>query len=110
MLAGLIFQIITLVLFATLCLEFAWRVRRFPHWKNVEFSNIRDSRRFHGFLLAAIATFVLIFVRCVYRVVELAGGWNNSLQREEVPFIILESGYGLSFLQSTILEPFESSC
>ncbi|KUL88420.1 hypothetical protein ZTR_05412 [Talaromyces verruculosus] len=92
MLAGLIFQIVTLILFAALCLEFAWRVHRFPHWKSVEFSDIRDSRRFRGFLLAAVATFVLIFVRCVYRVVELAGGWNNSLQREEVPFIILESG------------------
>ncbi|EED16677.1 conserved hypothetical protein [Talaromyces stipitatus ATCC 10500] len=92
MLAGLIFQIVTLVLFAVLCLEFSWRVHRSPHMKNVQFRSLRDSRRFRGFLLAAVATFVLIFVRCVYRVVELAGGWNNHLQREEVPFIILESG------------------
>ncbi|RAO71274.1 uncharacterized protein BHQ10_007286 [Talaromyces amestolkiae] len=92
MLAGLVFQIITLVLVAALCLEFAWRVQhRFPHWKNVEFSNVHGIRSFRGFLLGAIAAFVLSFLRCVYRVVELAGGWNNSLQSEEVPSIILES-------------------
>lgn len=92
MLVGLIFQIVTLVLFAALCLEFVWRVHRFPHRKSTEFISIRESRQFHCFLIAGIVTFSTIFIRCVYRVVELAGGWNNKLQREEVPFIILESG------------------
>lgn len=91
MLVGLIFQIVTLVLFAALCLEFMWRVRRFPNKKAPEFRGIRESQRFHFFLVAATVTFLTIFIRCVYRVVELAGGWNNSLQREEIPFIVLES-------------------
>lgn len=92
MIVGLVFQIATLALFAALCLEFAWRVNKFPHRKNIEFRRIRESRPFRGFLVAVAVTFVTIFVRCVYRVVELAGGWNNKLQREEVPYIILESG------------------
>jgi hypothetical protein len=91
MLVGLIFQIITLVLFAVLCAEFFWRVGKFPSRKNVAFKKIRESRRFQTFLAAALVTFVTIFVRCVYRVVELSGGWNNKLQREEIPYIILES-------------------
>lgn len=107
MLAGLVFQIITLVLVAALCLEFAWRVQhRFPHWKNVEFSNVHGIRSFRGFLLGAIAAFVLSFLRCVYRVVELAGGWNNSLQSEEVPSIILESAYALFLPIQTRLRVF----
>ena len=91
MLAGLIFQIVTLALFAVFCLEFAWRVRQYPTKKAHELEGIRQSRRFRGFLIAAVVTFFTIFTRCVYRVVELGGGWNNKLQREEVPFIILES-------------------
>ncbi|QKX57827.1 uncharacterized protein TRUGW13939_04947 [Talaromyces rugulosus] len=92
MLVGLIFQILTLGLFAVLCLEFIWRVKHYPNRKRAEFQYIRESRRFQGFLVAAFITFITIFIRCVYRVVELAGGWNNKLQREETPFIILESG------------------
>lgn len=93
MLVGLIFQIVTLGLFAVLCSEFIWRVKHYPNRKRAEFQHIRESRRFQGFLVAAFITFLTIFIRCVYRVVELAGGWNNKLQREETPFIILESGY-----------------
>ncbi|KAK9237840.1 RTA1 like protein-domain-containing protein [Lipomyces kononenkoae] len=92
MLAGLVFQVATLALFAVLCLEFTWRVHQYPHRKKAEFRHIRESRRFKRFLVAAAVTFVTIFIRCVYRIVELAGGWNNKLQREEVPYIILESG------------------
>ncbi|KAH8689095.1 RTA1 like protein-domain-containing protein [Talaromyces proteolyticus] len=91
MLAGLIFQIFTLALFAILCLEFVWRLRRNSNNLKIEFQHIRESRQFRGFLVAAVVTFVTIFIRCVYRVVELAGGWNNKLQREETPYIILES-------------------
>jgi hypothetical protein len=92
MLVGLIFQIVTLGLFAVLCSEFIWRVKHYPNRKKAEFQYIRESRRFQGFLVAAFITFITIFTRCIYRVVELAGGWNNKLQREETPFIILESG------------------
>ena len=49
--------------------------------------------RFRGFLWALVVSFMTIFTRCVYRVVELGGGWNNRLMREETPFIILESWY-----------------
>ncbi|KAI5459594.1 RTA1 like protein-domain-containing protein [Mariannaea sp. PMI_226] len=91
MLVGLIFQIVTLVLFAGFCTDFVWRLNSFPNRISISSRHIRESRRFRGFLVAAVVTFMTIFIRCVYRVVELAGGWNNKLQREEAPFIILES-------------------
>lgn len=97
MLAGLIFQIVSLVLFCLACGEFSLRVHRYQSRKNPTYSNLRSSTRFRGFLLAAIASFTTIFTRCVYRVIELGGGWNNKLMREETTFIILESWYSLSF-------------
>jgi RTA1 like protein len=93
MLAGLVFQIVTLAIFSLVCLDFATQVYRFPSKKNPTYDHLRSSVRFHGFLGAVLVTFLTIFTRCVYRVVELGGGWNNSLQREEIPFIILESVY-----------------
>ncbi|PMD38713.1 RTA1-domain-containing protein [Hyaloscypha variabilis F] len=91
MLAGLIFQIVSLLLFATACLDFTIRVHRYPSWKNPAYKTLRSSTRFRGFLWALVVAFSTIFTRCVYRVIELGGGWNNRLMREEKPFIVLES-------------------
>ena len=93
MLAGLIFQIVSLMLFALACGDFAIRAKKFASSRNTEYSSLRASTKFRGFLGAGVVSFVTIFTRCVYRVVELGGGWNNSLMREETPFIILESWY-----------------
>ncbi|KAH8773953.1 RTA1 like protein-domain-containing protein [Hyaloscypha finlandica] len=91
MLVGLIFQIVSLIFFALACIDFALRVRKYQSWKNPAYKKLRASMRFRGFLWALVVSFMTIFTRCVYRVVELGGGWNNRLMREETPFIILES-------------------
>jgi hypothetical protein len=92
MLAGLIFQIISLALFAVVLVDFAVRVRASPtSRRDLAYAKLRASTRFRGFLWALAVAFFTIFTRCVYRVVELGGGWNNHLMREEVPFILLES-------------------
>jgi hypothetical protein len=93
MLAGLIFQIVSLLLFSIACIDFAIRVRIHESSKNTEYQKLRASTRFRGFLSALVVSFMTIFTRCVYRVIELGGGWNNRLMREETPFIILESWY-----------------
>lgn len=92
MLVGLIFQIVVLAIFAICCADFAFRVHKFPSRKNQAFQKLRSSARFRGFLVAVVVCFTTISIRCIYRVIELGGGWNNSLMRKEVPFIFLESG------------------
>lgn len=93
MLAGLIFQIVSLCLFAAACVDFAIRVKKHPDQKNAAGSRIRNSSRFRAFLIAVLVIFTAIVIRCVYRVAELGSGWDSALMRKEVPFIILESGY-----------------
>jgi hypothetical protein len=88
MLVGLIFQIVTLAIF---CADFAFRVYKFQSGEDVVFNRLVSTGRFKGFLGAVFVAFLTIFTRCVYRVIELGGGWNNPLMREEVTFIILES-------------------
>jgi len=104
MLVGLIFQIVVLVVFAICCADFAFRVHKFPSRKNPAFQKLRSSACFRGFLGAVVVCFTTISIRCIYRAIELGGGWNNSLMREEVPFIFLESGYAAPpFLCSIVI-------
>ena len=95
MLAGLIFQVVSMLLFMLACVDFAIRVRKCKSHNSCH-SELRSSTRFRGFLGAVVVSFHAILLRCVYRVIELGGGWNNHLMREETPFIILESWYAVS--------------
>ncbi|KAK2807800.1 hypothetical protein FQN50_005343 [Emmonsiellopsis sp. PD_5] len=93
MIAGLAFQVFSLVVFITLVGEFVWRVRRgMGVWGNgIEKGPVRIPRRrlwvFGSFFSLAI---LCIFIRCAYRVAELSGGWKGELIREEGTFIGLE--------------------
>ncbi|KID86527.1 sphingoid long-chain base transporter RSB1 [Metarhizium guizhouense ARSEF 977] len=46
--------------------------------------------RLNTFFLGLASSVLLILARCAYRVAELKDGYNGSLIREEIPFIILE--------------------
>jgi Na+/phosphate symporter len=50
MLAGLVFQVISLTLFAIACAEFAWRVSKNPEQWNQQHINIAASKLFKAFL------------------------------------------------------------
>ena len=44
--------------------------------------------------LAAVAVaFVTVFLRCVYRIAEMVGGWANPIMRDEIGFDIMEGMY-----------------
>ncbi|KAF1344247.1 RTA1 like protein-domain-containing protein [Delphinella strobiligena] len=91
MIAGLSFQVVTLVVFAVLAADVAysmWKHRNeLPH----ETAALRATKRFKLFLGATIVAFVAIFIRCAYRIAELKGGWGNPIMRNEPEFIVLES-------------------
>ncbi|KAK7550889.1 RTA1 like protein-domain-containing protein [Phyllosticta citricarpa] len=91
MMAGLSFQVFTLAIFAILSAEFAWRVRRCDvSQMNDKTIALRGSMRFKVFLAALVVAFWGIMFRCIYRIVEMAGGWGNPIMQDEVSFIILD--------------------
>ena len=52
MIAGLSFQVLSLVVFVLVCADFAWRVHRgVGGAQNPEFAHLRSQRKWHGFLL-----------------------------------------------------------
>jgi len=98
MIAGLASQVFSLTLFAALAAEYGVRVSQ-AHARDVsEEKNMRgkrwmakrEARRLEAFLAAIGLAFLLIYIRCVYRIIELSGGWNSRLMKEETKFVILE--------------------
>jgi hypothetical protein len=111
MIAGMVFQVISLSIFMGLWLEFILRLRKTNESKkNMLFVDVTESRRFKWFaygrchntapcqerrkantITAAlwIAT-ILIFIRSVYRIAELQGGFHGSIANNEALFMIFE--------------------
>jgi len=55
-----------------------------------EATEVLSSREFKVFSLGILAASILIFIRCVYRIAELAGGWANPIMRDETGYIVLD--------------------
>jgi hypothetical protein len=108
MIAGLVFQVVSLLLFAGLAVDFAvsvWRGARsyaalrrsnmpgqasgpaYPYLASARKVSPKRIKMFSGAL--AVAT-LAVFVRCVFRVAELKEGFNGHLANDEVTFMILE--------------------
>lgn len=58
MIAGLSFQVVSLVLFIGLSCDFAWRVRNAAEMSlNQRFGALRESKKFRAFLVCEFSTF-----------------------------------------------------
>ncbi|PGH00046.1 hypothetical protein AJ79_08317 [Helicocarpus griseus UAMH5409] len=91
MIAGIIWQVVTLVAFAVLIGHFFWRLlgdggRRMT----IDAQKVWANSRFTLFLISLGVAFFAIFVRCVYRIAEMVGGWRNHIMQDEISFIVLE--------------------
>lgn len=97
MIAGIVFQVITLLVFGC----FAARYAMNAYHSRSQFSQstiaLLDNTRFKLFLVSLLVAFTTIFTRCVYRIAELAPGWSNPIMRRENEYIVLESVYVLHF-------------
>jgi hypothetical protein len=106
MVGGLGFQVLSLLLFIALAVEFALNVRR-DRGVEKQGVNGRSERSFKRFLVgmshrflpkhgtdkkgtALALTTLFILTRSSFRVAELAKGFGSKLANEEVPFMILE--------------------
>ena len=98
MIAGLSFQVFTLFSFMTISLDFALRTRRRIRSlgadaalaQDIELQKIRRSFMFQGFLVAIATATVSIFVRSIFRVVELSKGWTGPIMGNQPLFIGFE--------------------
>lgn len=90
MLAGLASQVASLLLFAALCGEFAWRLYKAPQSWSLKHQQLYTSRLFQAFLWGLAVATLAIFIRSVFRVAELSGGFDGPLASNEGSFMALE--------------------
>ncbi|KAF4466955.1 phospholipid-translocating ATPase [Fusarium albosuccineum] len=82
--AGLIFQVVTLICFCALFIDYVIKASRSPSGYRLN----KSMKIFLGFLF--LSTF-FILIRCAYRIAELGQGYFSALFRDEGLFIGLES-------------------
>ncbi|KEQ92110.1 hypothetical protein AUEXF2481DRAFT_8073 [Aureobasidium subglaciale EXF-2481] len=88
-LAGLSFQVLTLLIFIALGCQYTLRYRADAKLGRASMSSL-DGRFKWVFGMVSFAT-LLIFIRCVYRIYELSNGYHGAALHDEGLFIGLES-------------------
>ncbi|KAI4719448.1 parasitic phase-specific protein PSP-1 [Aureobasidium sp. EXF-10727] len=91
MIAGLSSQVVTLAIFAVLAGIFFLRVARAREMLTPTAGYLWQAMSFRLFIGFAVTAFILVFVRCVYRIAELKDGWGSPIMRREGEFIVLDS-------------------
>jgi hypothetical protein len=91
MMAGIGFQVVSLFFFGVVT---SWYLYRRWRGRNVPLSSeavqFLASRKFRLFAGGVVVAFTAIVIRCIYRLVEMAGGWANPVMRLESAFIALD--------------------
>lgn len=86
--AGLVLQVIVLVIFSV---AFADYMIRYIRSGRRQFQGQAVAGwRFGAFFGGLTVAIVLILARCAYRVAELQAGYDSALFHDQVPFIVLE--------------------
>jgi len=91
--AGLILQVVTLVIFVALFIDYVVRYVR----KSTAGPLQPRMKLFLSFLFLSI---IFVLVRCIYRIDELRDGYDGPLIRNEPLFMVLEAAYVLQPLTS----------
>jgi hypothetical protein len=90
MMAGIVFQVVTLLVFIALAGEYAYRAYQRRNHFSQSVVNLLSNVRFKLFVGSVLVAFTAIFIRCVFRIAEMAGGWGNEIMQNEVDFIVLD--------------------
>ncbi|KIV86294.1 hypothetical protein PV11_01912 [Exophiala sideris] len=106
MITGISWQVLTLLLFATATIDYTVRRFRSSSPLSPSAQALLRSTKFRMFIAAATISFFAIFVRCVYRIAEMAGGWRNPIMQNQSLFIGAETCMiGLATILQTFIHP-----
>ena len=99
MMAGIVWQVFTLLVFGVLVGDYYVRLRSRRGEMGTTATTIIKDMKFRLFLGALLLAYVAIFTRCCYRIAEMAKGWKNPIMQNQTDFIVLD---GVSVTPGTI--------
>ena len=88
--AGICFQVFSLVIFGLLATTFFARVWRARQASSKQAASVVSSPSFRAYAVATLVAYLTILIRCCYRIPELSGGWRNKVFTNQIEFIVLE--------------------
>ncbi|KAK8051594.1 hypothetical protein PG993_002979 [Apiospora rasikravindrae] len=90
--AGIALQVAVLGFFGIMSLDYFIRARSWikKGGASPEVLQLWNDKKFRMFVYAVAGAYTGIFIRCIYRIVEMAGGWGNPIMQDEPSFIVLE--------------------
>ena len=91
MIAGISFQVVTLLAFAVMTALYCFRLSRSATQLSAAAEGVKNSTGFKLFVGGLFISFITIFTRCVYRITEMVGGWRNPIMQNEAEFVVLDS-------------------
>lgn len=90
MLAGIVFQVATFTFLYILLGLYIKNLRQNRHTMTTSQLSILHSKNFKVFAWGVFIASVAVYLRCIYRIAELAGGWENKIMQDEVSFYVLD--------------------
>ncbi|WVQ64665.1 uncharacterized protein L199_002832 [Kwoniella botswanensis] len=96
-LVGLIVQCVSFMLFLCLAVVFGYKIRRTPKWTNTPQNSqgfavhLRRLEDWRMILYAVLWTGVGIMIRCIFRVIEYAEGFDGKLRNTEWAFYVFDA-------------------
>lgn len=108
MITGVAWQVASIILFAALCAEYAWRLRKAAAFVelNTACEDLRQTLYFRSFLFALGGATLAIFIRSVFRCAELSQGFKGKLANQQITFMILEGAMiAIAVILLTVFHP-----
>ncbi|KAL4977172.1 RTA1 like protein-domain-containing protein [Aspergillus desertorum] len=107
MIAGLAWQVASLLIFTGMSTYFFLRVRKAPSADfNLSFEYLRRGRYFKCSLWGLSIATLAILIRSIFRCAELSEGFDGELANDEVTFMILEATMiGIAVICLTVFHP-----
>ncbi|KAJ7481836.1 RTA1-domain-containing protein [Mycena latifolia] len=90
MLGGIVFQFVTIVAYILLSADFLWRYTKDKPVRNIYNSRGTMDNSLKIMIYALIFSTTVLFIRSVYRTIELSTGWTGSIIHTEVYFNVLD--------------------
>lgn len=106
MLAGIVSQVFSLLIFGAFTINYFWCVAKRRQELTPEAAVVLNSRSFKLFAAGIVIAFITIITRCLYRIPEMSGGWKNSVMRDQNGFIVLDGlMVSIAVLTLTLFHP-----
>ncbi|KAJ7088164.1 RTA1 like protein-domain-containing protein [Mycena epipterygia] len=95
MLAGIVFQFVAIIVYTLCALEFLRRYTRdlpVGGQRPLGLDKVQLTPRVRLMIFALAFSTLVLFIRSVYRIIELSSGWNGRIIETEVYFNVLDGG------------------